>query len=247
MSSLIMHSAGRAILDAADLRGRQLLAHPCWQFPSLFSHYPGIAGTSQDIFSSLLQEREHAMGAATLSARSITLLFRLLEQMGIALTTRSFLWHEPGITAREKQLVLPPHVTVLKTVTVMMATHLFLWTTIGDRRIARADVQHIATMFGLSNTAAARSIINPSSIDPEEAFGIRVGMVSPFLPPGRSTALSAVVFANQHQWNVPADHFVAVSLSRYESLLVPFHHFPQVLQEYVRHAYPQPVIERRNV
>ena len=243
MTSSIMHSTDRVILDVPDMRESTLLAQPSWQFPALFSRYTDASGTSQRSFLAILQEREHAMGAATLSAQSIALLLQLLGLIGVPLTSRSFLWHVPTITAREKQLALPSHVTVLKTVTLLIATHTFLWTTVGDRTISQTEIQHIATMFGLSKTAASRSSINPSSIYPEDIFGIKVGMVSPFLEPGRPTPLSAVVFPNPHGQGLPTGQYVAISLSRYESLLVPSQHFPLLLKEYARHAYPQRVVE----
>ena len=247
MTSTTVHSTDLALLDEPDRREKSLLAHPSWQFPTLFSRYKLASGTAQEMFHSVLQEREQTMGIATLPAQSILLLFHILEQRAILLNSRSFLWHTPTITAREKQLVLPRHVTVLKTVTVMMSAHIFLWTTVGDRIISRTELHHIADQFGLSKTAASRSIINPPCIDPENVYALKLGMVSPFLAPGRPTPLSAVIFANLYEREMPTEQQVAISLSRYESFLVPYQHFPQVLQEYARYAYPQPLLELSHV
>jgi hypothetical protein len=248
MTSTTLYPTAPALMDEPDVREHLLLTHPSWQFPAVFTHYRYVTYATRPAFKSILQERERAIGAATLAAQSILLLLQILEQQGVPVTPASFLWHPPTRTARETQSVLPPYVTVLKTVTVMMSNQFLLWTTIGDSTITRSMMQQVATMFGLPKNAARHSTINPPAINPEEAYALKTGMVSPFLPPGRSTPLSAVVFdgTNVHPFSsFPTTPYIALSLSRYESLLVPYQYLPQVIREYARHAYPQLFIELR--
>lgn len=63
------------------------------------------------------------------------------------------------------------------------------------------------------------------------------GMVSPFLPPLRPTRLAAVVQAPwQADWN-DTRWAVGVSLSLFESLLLPLHCFRAILRQYADRAY----------
>ncbi len=248
MTSTIPYPAPPVLMDEPDVREHLLLAHPSWQFPAVFAHYRDGIYASQPAFYSILQERERAMGAATLAAQSILLLLQILERQSVPITPASFLWHPPTKTARETQMVLPAHVTVLKTVTVMMSDQFLLWTTMGDGTITRFMLRQVATILGLPKTAARHSTINPSAINPEEAYALKTGMVSPFLPLGRSIPLSAVVFDGTKVRSFPsfpAKQYIALSLSRYESLLVPYQYFPQLLREYAHHVYPHCFVELR--
>ena len=63
------------------------------------------------------------------------------------------------------------------------------------------------------------------------------GMVSPFLPPHHPTRLAAVV---QGPWPTYWDEpgwAVGVSLSLFESLLLPLHCFRAILRQYAARAY----------
>lgn len=246
MTSTALYPPQPALLNKQDEREQMLLTHPSWQFPAVFSHYRNGTPASHRAFHSILQEREHALGAATLSTQALLLLFQIGEQQRVPITPASFCWHAPTRTASETQRVLPSHVTVLKTVTVTMSTHVLLWTTIGDGTLTRPALKQAATMLGLPKMAARHSTINPASIDPEGTYALRGGMVSPFLPPGQPIPLSAVVFAGakaETSHTCAQEQHIALSLSRYESLLVPQRHFPQMLRDYALHVYPQLFIE----
>lgn len=237
-----------------DAREEALLTHPCWHLPALlapplWSHHPLSLNAS---LRTALYERERAVGAATLSAESILLLLELLQEDG---HVPCMLWHTATITAQETQSVLPPGVVVLKTVTVQLDRSLLLWTRLGHMSIARTDLRDIARTLGLSARVTKQCQINPRSIDPEEAYGMKEGMVSPFLRPLHQTQAHLVAIVSDLTLNTdrmaspyPEPFQVAISLSRYESLLVPGVLFPALLRTYARHAYPHlRFIERSSI
>lgn len=155
-------------------------------------------------------------------------------------------------------MLLPWGAEVLKTVTVRLGggargqqqaegagTHgppaggdLILWSTVGDAQIERSHLRHVGEALGLSRRAVRSSVINPEEVDPEEAYGMYPGMVSPFLPRGRPAHLRALVMV----W--PADlqqtKTLAISLSPFESLLLrmPLAEFRLLLHLYLKRAAP---------
>jgi len=64
--------------------------------------------------------------------------------------------------------------------------------------------------------------MNPGSCDPVEEFEMLPGMISPFLRPLRRTGLAAVALVPWQQVREEQETEVAVSLSLWESLLLPF-------------------------
>jgi hypothetical protein len=84
---------------------------------------------------------------------------------------------------------------------------------------------------------------------------MKEGMVSPFLRPHHQTQAQLIAIVSDlslNTYNIPSAYpepfQVAISLSRYESLLVPGAFFPVLLQTYARHAYPHlRFIERRSM
>jgi hypothetical protein len=72
---------------------------------------------------------------------------------------------------------------------------------------------------------------------PEEEFGMLPGMVSPFLPPFHPSRLAAVVHvAWPADWEEQGKE-VGVSLSLFESLILPLHCFRTILRQYAAQAY----------
>jgi hypothetical protein len=74
---------------------------------------------------------------------------------------------------------------------------------------------------------------------------MKEGMVSPFLRPHHQTQAQLIAIVSDLSLNTdsmaspyPEPFQVAISLSRYESLLVPAALFPALLRIYARHAYP---------
>ncbi len=212
-------------------------------------------GSSATVHASLLQ-REQELGPMTLSAASLQLLYkkatRCLAQY--AATHQQNAWksrplhdriirHAASLTALQKQAYMPTGVVVQKTVTVMLGETCILCTGAGTYQLARGQLRHIARTLALSSNAASYAIINPASVNPVERYGMQPGMVSSFLPPGRTTGLAAIVLlplpsACIEQENHEPTQEVAISLSLWESLLLPLHCFHPLVADYCSHACP---------
>src|SRR5205823_118043 len=78
----------------------------------------------------------------------------------------------------------------------------------------------------------------PESFQTVEAFGMLPGMVSPFLPPSRATRLVALLVLPWPRCWEAQRREVAISLSLWESLLLPLDCLRLLLQSYVERAYP---------
>ena len=126
---------------------------------------------------------------------------------------------------------------VQKTVSVEMAGDLLLWTGVGEYEHTLDQHRIVASVLGLPRRAAKKCSTNPATCRPEEEFAMLPGMVSPFLPPFHPSRLAAVVHV---PW--PADweeqgKAVGVSLSLFESLILPLHCFGTILRQYAARAY----------
>lgn len=203
----------------------------------------GCCISIQDIFtrwdrfgvcsSPSLRQREFQYGTATLPGASLVLIYWIASQLVDNLSQRICI-HRATYSAQETQAILPQEVLVQKTVTVVLGGKLLLWTSIGDRMQAIQQRRVVATALGVCRQAAKHTTINPPSISSEEEFGMAAGMVSPFLPPLRRTRLSAVV---QDVWPRDQEQNVAISLSLYESLILPVYKLRLLLNSYVKCAY----------
>src|SRR5205823_11625334 len=127
------------------------------------------------------------------------------------------------------QALLPEGVHVQKTVSLLLGGRLILVTWIGDRLLERAEQFAIAAHLGLSRRAAHQATLNPPGCIAEQAFGLLRGMVSPFLPAGFGTDLHAVVQLSWPQEWESEGNSVAVSLSPFESLLIPLRCYRRIL------------------
>ncbi len=199
----------------------------------------------------ILDLREAVLGAATLSCASLRLLYEIaslhiqalhpLEPVS-AWHTRPLheriVSHAASHSAAQTQAVLPRGALIQKTVTVAMEGRLLLCTCVCDQELERKQLRAMADALALPRRAVKRCSINPSTCDPEEEFGMLPGMVSPFLPPLRSTRLAAVVLMPWPRWWEEQEREVAVSLSPWESLLLPLRCLIDIVRCYARHAYP---------
>jgi hypothetical protein len=186
--------------------------------------------------SEALAQRERLLGPATLSSASLSLLYDISSQYVGDLPGR-ICWHAPTLSASETQVVLPPQVLVQKTVSVEMAGRLLLWTGVGEQEHTLEQRRVVASVLGLPRRAAKQCSTNPATCRSEQEFAMLPGMVSPFLPPHHPTRLAAVV---QAPWSADWDdlgYAVGVSLSLFESLLLPLHCFRAVLRQYAARAY----------
>lgn len=190
--------------------------------------------------SQALMLRERLLGPATLSSTSLRLLYDICSQYVADLPERIY-WHAPTLSASETQAVLPPQVLVQKTVTVDMAGQLLLWTAIGDYEHTLDQRRIVARALGLSRRSARQCSTNPATCRPEEEFAMLPGMVSPFLSPLRPTRLTSVV---QVSWPIAWEEqgkAVGVSLSLFESLILPLSCFRAVILQYAAWAYPSTI------
>lgn len=234
----------------ANLR---LLEEVLYDLPPLegvFFHWHthgGVAATTPGI-TSLLHRREQLLGAATLPGASITLLYecamaclqRLPGPVYSSWDSRPLharlLRHGPSQSAAETQALLPPGVLVQKTVTVALGERLLLCSGAGTQSLTRQHRQDIATALALPSRTMKRCTINSSAHHSVAAFAMQPGMVSPFLHPERATELAALILL-PWRWDVP-EREVAISLSLWESLVLPVRCLRQLVLSYARRAYP---------
>lgn len=181
---------------------------------------------------------------ATLPHESVSLLCEICSAFG---TAPRFLAHSPSLTAAEKYRIVAPAL-VQKTITVQLDGVLLLCTAIGDPVLSRATFRNVAQRLGMPRAAAKNLHINPGAFNPLHCFEMAPGMVSPFLRPGRSTPIRALVLTDaaaaggideQGVGEATGRNAVAVSLSLRWSLLIDALPFPSILREYAAHAYPE--------
>jgi hypothetical protein len=231
----------------------QTLAH----LPALEETFAAWFTAGRPEAAHALTLREQLLGAATLPAAGLSLIYEVVTRQLEAIQSMNHLsaWykrpvhqrlvrHAATISASEKQAVLPQGVLVQKTVSVEMAGRLLLCSRIGDQKLARQQMRAIQAALSLPRWAATHTTINPPSYEPTVEFGIQVGMVSPFLPPLRPMRVAALVLLPWPMVWEDQEREVAISLSLWESLLLPLHYLKPILARYASQAYPHlPVIE----
>ncbi|TAM52695.1 MAG: hypothetical protein EPN57_12950 [Paraburkholderia sp.] len=175
-------------------------------------------------------------GEVTLPYESVELLCDICRAHG---TEPYFRAHRPSLTAAEKDSIVAP-ARVQKTVTIELGGRFVLCTAIGDAILSRALLRELAERLGLARAAAKKLHVNPPKLDPMACLEMAPGMVSPFLRPGRETAIRAVVLTDGSVADGPPERgLVAVSLSLRWSLLLDAARFPVILRDYARRAYPK--------
>ncbi len=180
-----------------------------WQHThgSMWRDYAGVAGMIATLARPL-----------TLPEVTLQALWSLLAD-----NAHTVVRHEATLSAAQTQTVLPPGVLVQKTITVelgdLQRTRL-LWTGAGDFCIERNSMRSLAGILGVSLRAVKGATINPRHVDPLTAYGMELGMVSPFLVPGSPSCLTGIVV---QRWPVAWETTmqIAISLSCYESLIIP--------------------------
>lgn len=213
-------------------------------------HTHGAKALTPGILS-LFSRREQLLGPATLPGASIQLLancasesLRRLprDELSTSWETRPLharlVRHRPTQSAVETQARLPPGVLVQKTVTLTLGESLVLCTGAGTQRLSRQERYAIAQALGLPHRTGRHTTVNPESCDSVEVFGMLPGMVSPFLRPSRATKLTALVLLPwPRRWEAQMRE-VAISLSLWESLVLPLGCLRPLLRWYAGRTYP---------
>jgi hypothetical protein len=92
--------------------------------------------------------------------------------------------------------------------------------------------------LGQPNRRSRHATINPADLQTVEEFGMLPGMVSPFLRPMRATRLAALVVLPWPRGWEEQGREVALSLSLWESLVLPLGCLRPILRSYACRAYP---------
>jgi hypothetical protein len=129
-------------------------------------------------------------------------------------------------------------VLVQKTVSITLADTLLLCTCLGPQLLTRRQLRGIATALALPTCTVRRCTINPATCNPVEMFAMEPGMISPFLQPSRDTGLTALVILPWPKRWEAQEREVAISLSLWESLVLPLRCLRQLLRIYAKRAYP---------
>jgi len=201
--------------------------------------------------SHALERRAALLDAATLSPAGLRLLYdiasRQIEALRISGEASDWLtrplhqrivYHAATHSAAQTQAVLPAGALVQKTVTVAIGGQWLLCTRIADQEFARKQLGALAQALALPQRAAKRCTINPDTCDPVREYGMQPGMVSPFLCPLHRTKLAALVLIPWPQEWDEREQEGAVSLSLWESLLLPLRCLREIMLCYARQAYP---------
>src|SRR6266568_7309931 len=238
-ASLSLQLAEEVLYDLPPLEG--VFLH--WYTHGATATTPGI--------TSLLARREQMLGAATLSGASITLLYECatdcLRRLPVSVYSpwdsrplhARLLRHGPSQRAAETQALLPPGVLVQKTISVTLGERLLLCTGVGTGSLTRWHLRDMAAALALPFRTLKRCTISSSAHTSAETFAMQPGMVSPFLHPERAARLSALVLLPwRERWDAQ-EREVAISLSLWESLVLPARCLRPLIRLYAKRAYPQ--------
>src|SRR5713226_8413219 len=136
-----------------------------------------------------LEQRDQALGAATLSGASVRLLYEIasgligdlqalehVSEWGRRPLHRRIVRHAATHSAAQTQAVLPANALVQKTVSLEMAGNLLLCTCVGNHFMDRGQRRAVAEALALPQRAAKQCTFNPASCDPREQFEMLPGM-----------------------------------------------------------------------
>jgi len=203
--------------------------------------------------SSLLARRKQLLGPTTLSGASIQLLYEcaidILRRLSLPGQDLHCPWesrplharllrHGPSLSAATTQVLLPPGVLVHKTVSISLGEISLLCTCFGSQILTRQHLRAIAAALTLPRWTAKQCTINPVTSNPVETFTTQPGMVSPFLHPSHHTGLGALVLLPWPEGSEAQAREVAISLSLWESLVLPLRCLRQLIRSYAKRAYP---------
>ncbi len=215
-------------------------------------HTHGVTATTAGI-SSLLARRKQLLGPNTLSGASIQLLYECaidsLRRLHLPMQDVHCPWdsrplharllrHGASLSAAEAQAVLPPGVLVQKTASISLAETLVLCTGAGPQRVTRQQLRALSAALQLPGRAVKRCTVNPETYNPVETFAMQSGMISPFLHPTHHTAFGALVLLPWPKRWEAQEREVAISLSLWESLVLPLRSLRPLIRSYARRAYP---------
>ncbi len=139
---------------------------------------------------------------------------------------------------------LPPGIAMQKSLMLLLDGQLVLVCGVEDFCLERWQMKTIARLLSLPVTEAAKGLINPSWLPPEESVGLAEELLSPFFPPRVAWTLSlAAVVLLPISSRLTPQHRVAVLLSSESCLLVPVAQFTDLVVGYGLRYYPQiPVV-----
>jgi hypothetical protein len=202
--------------------------------------------------SSLLARRKQLLGPTTLSGASIQLLYACatdsLSRLSLPGQDLRCPWesrplharllrHGPTLSAAQTQELLPPGVLVHKTVSMTLAETLLLCTGIGPQRVTRQQLRALSATLALPSRAVKQCAVNPVISNPVETFAMQPGMVSPFLHPFHHTGVGVLVLLPWPERWEAHEREVAISLSLWESLVLPSLCLRPLIRSYARRAY----------
>jgi hypothetical protein len=243
-----------------NLRLLEEVLHDLPPLEGVFLHWHthGVTSTTAGI-SSLFARRKQLLGPTTLSGASVQLLYECATE---SLWRRSSPWqdvpcpwdsrplharllrHAASLRSAKTQALLPPGVLVQKTVSRTLVSTQIFYTGAGLHRITREHLRAVSAGLELPRWSVTQNSINASISNPVETCAMQPGMVSPFLHPTLHTAFGALVILPwPEQWEAYGRE-VAISLSLWESLLLPLRCLRPLIHSYARKAYPDvPIIE----
>jgi hypothetical protein len=215
-------------------------------------HTHGVTATTAGMHS-LLARRKQLLGPTTLSGASIQLLYAcamdILRRLSLPGQDLRYPWesrplharlirHGPTLSAAKMQALLPPGVLIHKTVSMTLAETSLLCTSVGSQRLTRQHLRAIAATLALPGRTAKQGTVNPVTSNPVESFTTRPGLISPFLHPSHRTGLGALVILPWPEWSEAQAREVAISLSLWESLVLPLRCLRQLIRTYAMRAFP---------
>jgi len=247
-----MRSTAPCPAVSIDLR---LLEEVLYDLPPLegvFLHWHthGVTSTTAGIIS-LLARRKQLLGSTTLSGASIQLLYACAKDSFCSrsgqepfspwgsrpLHTR-LLRHRPAHSAAEVQALLPPGVLVHKTISFTLANTIVLCTGVGTQCLTRRHLRTIAAALVRQGPNVKQRTINPAPGSSVKKLAMHPGLVSPFLHPSRHAGLAALAllpWSDRWEGHEPE---VAISLSLWESLVLPLRCLYPLIRSYAKQAYP---------
>ena len=213
-------------------------------------HMQGMSATTAGIIS-LLARRKQLLGSTTLSGASIQLLYACAKDTFCSrpgqepfspwgsrpLHTR-LLRHGSAHSAAEMQALLPPGVLVHKTISFTLADTIVLCTGVGTQCLTRRHLRTIAAALVRHGPNVKQWTINPAPGSSVKKLAMHPELVSPFLHPSRHAGLAALAllpWSDRWEGHEPE---VAISLSLWESLVLPLRCLYPLIRSYAKRAYP---------
>jgi len=183
-----------------------------------------------------LRQRRLLLKEGMLSEDSIGRLCASARAMGVNGFEHRALTHPPSFSASAKQAILPANVFVQKTVSVKIGMKHILCTGIGDWNTSKALKKMIVSTLDLPLKSVRDFSLNPTSINPIVHLGMWPGMVSPFLKTKLPHTLEAIIILTPQHYD--DEQQFSVSLSLYESLLLPVAHFTELIRAFLSETQP---------